>query len=438
MDAPQSPSTSSSTSDLGIFTLPNEILHKIFALAVSPDLSPAFRQVLCSVSQHWRDVAIAYSDMWRIVYCDVGKLFPPTQFLELWIQRSHRALVDISFKFLPQRAGITGEQRRHYMQRALEILLPHCHRWKRLEISVPPEQAKAFIGVTLWGAVELVSVAVDVESESHPLMGIIATAPSIKYLQWETSVLESEGVDVRLYQNFPWEKLLRFSLQCAHPWEENFQVVARCTSVKVMFLYVPLRLPTTAPLIHLPNLRALSVICCDCGLPLIGNLNCPQLSVLYVRIRGMGAREKISIRQLCAFLGSGRHNLRMLQVQIRNQWLTEDEARILLQTSRELRIPSVDIQVFFSPTPHDEPEMDYSFLEKEFPGVRIVDLNEYDVVFGWLDIRAIDAFISEFRKVPDVDLAGTHLFFELGWPETAEERLLRKKVKCALKLFPRF
>lgn len=445
MDAVQppvdpSPSTSSSTSDFGISTLPDDVLHNIFVFSVSPDLPLAYSQILCSVSQHWRDIALAYSDLWRNVSCDLDNLFPSTQLLELWIERSHQAPVDISFKSWLNSAGATVEQRRDYLQRALEILLPHCHRWKKLAISIPFEQAKVFTGVTLSGAVELVTVEVNIDKANNPLMGVLTTAPSIKHLKWQT--WELVWGDVRLDHRFPWEKLLRISLSYQHPWPETAQVVARCTSAKVMIVYVPIQIITTPfpPYIHLPNLRTLSIVGCDSELPLIGNLSSPQLSVLFVEIEGTGGKENTAICQLCAFLRSGKHNLRMLQVQIHNQWLTEEDARMILRASRELNLPSVDIYICFDPWGDlcsDQPSVDYSFLEKEFRGARIAAVREFKVVFGWLDLRAVDTFISEFSRVPDVDMAGVHPFFKLACPETMD-KALKKKIKRALGLFPQF
>lgn len=105
MYAPQSPmepslniKTSRLNTDIGISILPDETLHKIFVLF--SDMSPASNQALCSVSRRWRGVALAYSDLWRIVSCDVDRRFPPT--LKLWVKRSHRALVKICVISCPE------------------------------------------------------------------------------------------------------------------------------------------------------------------------------------------------------------------------------------------------------------------------------------------------------------------------------------------------
>ncbi len=170
------------------------------------------------------------------------------------------------------------------------------------------------------------------------------------------------------------------------------------------------------------------------GLPLIQTLSSPSLSILHVEIEGGGAATNISLQslhQLCAFLRRAKHSLRMLQLQVRNRNLTEREARMVLQACRKANILSVDIDLHFEAWVPQDGFADYSFLTEEFRGARIATVTHRTVVFVWLDLHAIDTFISEFLKTPDVDMVGVCPELALACPRQ-QIILLRRKLDTPL------
>ncbi len=135
-----------------ISCLPDKVLHKIFV--IYSDLLPTSTQILCSVSQRWRCVALGYSDLWRSISCDIDEQFPPTQLLKLWIERSRHSPIDVDVKS----SLAKWQEQQIYLRHTLDLLLPHCHRWDKLVIKVRAEYARVFTGVTLGSAVVLKTV----------------------------------------------------------------------------------------------------------------------------------------------------------------------------------------------------------------------------------------------------------------------------------------
>lgn len=216
--------------------------------------------------------------------------------------------------------------------------------------------------------------------------------PGLEVLRMRLPLGETPPLDLSYYQP---------------SWRDISQVVSRSKSTVVLVLYVPTLQHTMEfpEHIHLRKLRKLRITGSDNELLLIKNLSSPRLSILYVETEGTEGRVNTAIRQQCAFLRSGKHDLRMLQVRIHNQSLAEEEARMVLQASSDLNIPSVDIYAVFDSWVHHDGFIDGSFLTDEFRGARIAAATTWSVIFGWLDLHTIDGFISEFLENPDVNMA---------------------------------
>jgi hypothetical protein len=77
-----------------------DVLLEIFRL-LAGDLTGAYIQnVICAVSQEWKATALASPLLWTRLFLDTATRYPPIPTLELWIKRSARAGLDITFSTL--------------------------------------------------------------------------------------------------------------------------------------------------------------------------------------------------------------------------------------------------------------------------------------------------------------------------------------------------
>ena len=125
-----------SNTGLPISKLPPDILGDIFLLAFDPTFFPSHRTRLniSSVCSYWRAVALDRATLWSTILVDVDTATlrnDVAAWVELCILRSREADLDVTFTAMYGRA----ESMRPF-QAVTALLLPHQHRFRRVNISL--------------------------------------------------------------------------------------------------------------------------------------------------------------------------------------------------------------------------------------------------------------------------------------------------------------
>ncbi|KZT12031.1 uncharacterized protein LAESUDRAFT_163766 [Laetiporus sulphureus 93-53] len=131
-----------------INTLPTELLAHIFALG--PDWNeydeeseedweedePDFVILVSHVCRHWREVAINTPALWTSIDFSEGHPYARSA---VYLERSENAPLDLCIDFTEDGLDEEGEQAIKNMcdmQRILQLILPHVHHWRSLDVSV--------------------------------------------------------------------------------------------------------------------------------------------------------------------------------------------------------------------------------------------------------------------------------------------------------------
>ncbi|KAF8640298.1 hypothetical protein AX16_010193 [Volvariella volvacea WC 439] len=143
---------------LPISHLPSELLEEIFHVAQSIH-PPSLKQV-SQVSKHWRSVALGTPTLWRVIDIVVPSKYQPSgthmprhiadspsgtniAFIRASIDRSIAKLTNYLIRSDPCpidiRLNVTVT---HTLERLIEIIKPHAHRWRRLAINVTDAKTK--------------------------------------------------------------------------------------------------------------------------------------------------------------------------------------------------------------------------------------------------------------------------------------------------------
>lgn len=415
----QTPNPPRPTNNLDIeVAIPTEILREIFLLYAGS--SPSSAHTLCSVSRRWRSVAISFPDLWLDISSNVNIGYPPIPLLRIWIERSSTRLLDVnieSFLSYRHRKHLPLGGQEEYFRRVLDVLVPHCPRWRTLRLSLN-YHAKLFEGLSLEHATKLKVVVLDLAFEENPPIDVVATIPSLKYFKWKSHV---EGYFTDVAPSFPWEKLVYVDLSWGRGWEEMARAISQCTSASTIRLrgviaFEEIELLPDA--IILPCLRTLYLDGCYTDLlGLFSSLESPNLSVLRIRIDEYSDPEIADIHdpyyRLSSFLRSDKHNIQMLKVELATR-PSEEDLLMILEACSAASIPSVEICVDLEGCGF----RDFAWITERLKEVRIDDCQRDDVKMGWLNIRAIINFLSGFSKIPDVDIAEILPNFVLAPPQS--------------------
>ncbi|KAF9444695.1 hypothetical protein P691DRAFT_778071 [Macrolepiota fuliginosa MF-IS2] len=329
--------------------IPTEILREIFLF--HSDSSPAAAQVLSSVNQRWRAVTTAFPDLWLNISSNINVNYPPISLLELWVDRSTNNLIQIGIESFPTyRSGVQKAvtDQDNYLRRVLEVLVPHCHRWGALKLTLTAHHAKFFRVTSLESAVALKTVVLNMDYVEEPVINVVATIPSPLYLRWE-SACETYAV-VNGAPQLPWDRLVYVALSWCRGWEDLAEAMTWCTSAKVLELHGPTGFEEINFLperIVLPSLRTLYIDGSNPDLlAIFPNLDSPNLSVLRIDISSGSDPEFTDVEdpyhRLSTFLRSGRHGIRRLKMDIATR-LSEEDLIITLEACLAAAVPSVEI-----------------------------------------------------------------------------------------------
>ncbi|KAI0087063.1 hypothetical protein BDY19DRAFT_894061, partial [Irpex rosettiformis] len=131
-----------------IFTLPVELLSRVFALGMPegeyPDFPPSdevpFELLVSHTCRHWRNVALRTHQLWTIIHF---RLVSHIERASIYLTRSHNHLVDILVDTCAAEEHVPGVTL--FRQEFLPIfntVTPYIHRWRSLTLKVRDRECK--------------------------------------------------------------------------------------------------------------------------------------------------------------------------------------------------------------------------------------------------------------------------------------------------------
>ncbi|KAK0478198.1 hypothetical protein IW261DRAFT_1482382 [Armillaria novae-zelandiae] len=112
--------------------LPDELLTLIYATGLRDlpsDQHQPLLALICSVCRHWRDVAIAASELWTTIYITLGRHLPATQ---AFLERSKGRLIDVYIRAVNTNRPIIARD----AATITTITAPHISRVRTLVMSL--------------------------------------------------------------------------------------------------------------------------------------------------------------------------------------------------------------------------------------------------------------------------------------------------------------
>ncbi|KAJ3574727.1 hypothetical protein NP233_g1582 [Leucocoprinus birnbaumii] len=338
--------------------LPADVLIEVFQFASSSFLGLyGSRNAICAVCRTWREIAIGFSGLWTEINIDVAVCFPPVPLLEMWLERSGDASLDIDLTCLFHLFTVRLEKHHHwqrtlsvlprekvklYAASVIPVLTQHIRRWRHFSymvISAPGDGAhNASLLMQLpfrdAGRLEVLKLVTKTTPTAElDLLGVAAEAPNIRRLHWSTSSRSRLPANEAL---FPWHQLHHVSL---HGNSKHVSpVVAWCTSAVSLNLLADICFPLQKqPQMScvLPALRGLNLQCYLDGLRLLREIECPNLEILRISImtqedfHGMLDNEEddddeIYWDHILSFLFDSNHRLRILQIEEKEEMIQLD------------------------------------------------------------------------------------------------------------------
>ncbi|KAF5355811.1 hypothetical protein D9756_004088 [Leucocoprinus leucothites] len=373
--------------------------------------------------------------------------YPPIPILELWLERSAHASLDIHFTDMgplalmltegtPWMPNVTFTHDHAvqlvYSRDAIKALAAHAHHWEKFLYMCPSNNNRGFRLASLLTLIPFqdatrltyfIPMVCSSREAQDSILNAIGRAPNLKTFYWtfpDPDYPTSRSL-------FPWHRLEELNLTgCTR---QLSSIIPKCTSATRLHLDVEFYLPSQQelqPSMPLPVLKCLSISCHRDAFLLLRQIECRNLEVLFVRLRGeelegFNELEDRVVQEFwehfLVFLNSN-HSLRLLQIEDMEESLIEEHMLKAFFTKTpwftnliglKLTLGNADwayeaFDLIHSELGETENRVaDYFVVEGNFD-----DREEKEVVnMGWILEDDLDEFLanrSYIKKVTNLDI----------------------------------
>ncbi|KAF8230571.1 hypothetical protein L208DRAFT_1438232 [Tricholoma matsutake] len=284
-------SDSSSHSEAPVDRLPVELLGEIFLRCLPdiyfvlprPTLAP---MLLCQISGHWRQVALATPKLWvRVTVAGRPHYnYSHLSLLELWMKRSLNH--SLSLQFGP---GMDFWDNRNP---AFEIILSQSHRWRYLSLAFTERIADQFLTAYVGGVMSPVQVlkldaSACTDEQANQIVLVLNHFPHLRRLQF------TRHTSIPLL-GAPWSQMTHIWLTCPMSDQECLEILSRCSQVEDFRVsHITPANFTSSRKIILPKLFFLQMQSAE-DARIFDNIDCPSLRNLHLKRWVSGSKALLS------------------------------------------------------------------------------------------------------------------------------------------------